>query len=76
MTVISEKYVPMRGVFESTLGCNLRCRHCGSRAGQARPDELTAAECADLFDQLAELGMRWLTISGGEPTTRQDWPAL
>jgi radical SAM protein with 4Fe4S-binding SPASM domain len=76
MTAIDEKYVPLRGVFEATLGCNLRCRHCGSRAGRARPDELTAAECTDLFEQLAELGMRWLTISGGEPTTRKDWPEL
>lgn len=76
MTQINSKYVPVRGVFEATLGCNLRCRHCGSRAGRARPDELTAAECADMFEQLAELGMRWLTISGGEPTTRKDWPEL
>jgi len=69
-------YVPRRGVFEATLGCNLRCRHCGSRAGVPRPDELSTAECADLFAQLADLGMRWLTISGGEPTTRDDWPEL
>jgi radical SAM protein with 4Fe4S-binding SPASM domain len=76
MTAINEKYVPVRAVFEATLGCNLRCRHCGSRAGRARRDELSTAECADLFRQLAELGTRWLTISGGEPTTRKDWPAL
>ncbi len=26
--------VPRRCVFEATLGCNLRCRHCGSMAGR------------------------------------------
>jgi radical SAM protein with 4Fe4S-binding SPASM domain len=76
MTELNASYVPELGVFEATLGCNLRCRHCGSGAGRARPDELDTDECADLFVQLAELGMRWLTISGGEPTTRHDWPEL
>jgi radical SAM protein with 4Fe4S-binding SPASM domain len=76
MIDFDSSYVPVRGVFEATLGCNLQCRHCGSRAGRARPDELDSDECADLFVQLAELGTRWLTISGGEPTTREDWPEL
>ncbi|MBW2530386.1 MAG: radical SAM protein [Deltaproteobacteria bacterium] len=69
-------YTPQRCVFEATLACNLRCRHCGSRAGRARPDELTLAETSDLFVQLAELGCERITISGGEPTMRPDWLEL
>ncbi len=69
-------YRPKRGVFESTLACNLRCRHCGSSAGEARDDELTTDECQSLFEQLRGLGMEWLTISGGEPMTRPDWAEL
>ena len=72
----ADTYIPIRGVFESTLACNLKCRHCGSSAGKARPDELTTEECAILFRDLKALGMERLTISGGEPTTRADWQAL
>jgi radical SAM protein with 4Fe4S-binding SPASM domain len=66
-------YQPRRAVFEATLACNLHCRHCGSRAGRARPGELTVEECAGVFRDLKALGNRWLTIAGGEPTTRPDW---
>ncbi|MBN2344039.1 MAG: radical SAM protein [Deltaproteobacteria bacterium] len=69
-------YRPKRGVFESTLACNLRCRHCGSSAGNARDDELTTEECGSLFAQLREIGLEWLTISGGEPMARPDWAEL
>jgi len=31
-------------VWEITLACPLTCSHCGSRAGNARRDELTTAE--------------------------------
>ena len=69
-------FVPRVAVWELTLRCNLRCRHCGSRAGRAREDELTLAECFDLADELAELGCKFVTLSGGEPLMREDWPAL
>ncbi|MBW2278322.1 MAG: radical SAM protein, partial [Deltaproteobacteria bacterium] len=69
-------YKPQRCVYEATLACNLQCRHCGSRAGKARPDELTTAEAEDLFTQLVELGCKRVTISGGEPLMRPDWPEL
>jgi len=71
-----QEYTLRRCVFEATLKCNLRCRHCGSRAGRARPNELTTAEAAGLFDQLADLGCRRVTISGGEALLREDWPEL
>jgi radical SAM protein with 4Fe4S-binding SPASM domain len=64
---------PNRFVFETTLACNLRCRHCGSRAGQARADELDVLEIEDLFRRAAGLGCRRVTLSGGEPMMRPDW---
>ena len=67
---------PLRCTWEITLACNLRCGHCGSRAGQARPDELTAAEAAQLIDDLAALGCREVSLAGGEPTLRPDWDTL
>src|SRR5688500_7094210 len=53
-----EKYRPIYAVWEITLACDLACRHCGSRAGKDRPDELTTEECLDLVDQMAELGVQ------------------
>ena len=65
-------YRPVYAVWEITLACDLSCRHCGSRAGRARPDELTTAECFQLVDQLAELGCREVILIGGEAYLRDD----
>jgi radical SAM protein with 4Fe4S-binding SPASM domain len=60
-------------VWEITLACNLRCQHCGSRAGKARPNELSTAEALDLVHQLADFGVREVTLIGGEAFLRRDW---
>jgi radical SAM protein with 4Fe4S-binding SPASM domain len=65
--------VPRYAVWELTLACDLSCRHCGSRAGHARPDELDTAECLDLVDQLAALGVQEVSLIGGEAYLRGDW---
>jgi MoaA/NifB/PqqE/SkfB family radical SAM enzyme len=64
---------PVQVVWELTLACNLRCVHCGSRAGRKREGELTTAECLDVVRQLAELGTRQITLIGGEAYLRKDW---
>lgn len=60
-------------VWEITLKCNLKCNHCGSRAGDARADELSTEECFDLVDQLAEAGIGEVSLIGGEAYLRSDW---
>src|SRR5690349_103950 len=64
---------PILAVWEITLACDLACGHCGSRAGRARPDELTTDEALDLVDQLAELGVFEVVLIGGEAYLRDDW---
>jgi radical SAM protein with 4Fe4S-binding SPASM domain len=64
---------PIYCVWELTLACDLACRHCGSRAGKARPDELSTDECLDLVRQLAELGVKEVSLIGGEAYLRDDW---
>ncbi len=64
---------PTYAVWELTLRCDLACRHCGSRAGRARPEELTTAEALDLVDQLAALGVLEVSLIGGEAYLRDDW---
>src|SRR4051794_18262406 len=67
------KWRPIYAVWELTLKCDLACRHCGSRAGRTRPDELTTAECLDLVRQMAELGVLEVTVIGGEAYLHEDW---
>jgi len=50
--------------------------HCGSACAQALPDELTTDEALALCDDIGKLDMKWVTLSGGEPLTRKDWPLL
>jgi len=69
-------FKPRQAVWELTLRCNLRCRHCGSRAGRARDDELTLEEMLRVADELAELECRFVTLSGGEPLMRPEWPLI
>jgi radical SAM protein with 4Fe4S-binding SPASM domain len=64
---------PIYAVWELTLKCDLACHHCGSRAGRARPDELSTAECLDLVRQMAELGVMEVTVIGGEAYLHADW---
>lgn len=67
---------PRNVVWELTLACNLNCRHCGSRAGKARPDEMSLDECLVVADDLAALGAELVTLSGGEPTLMKGWDVL
>ena len=70
------KYQPITCVWEVTMGCNMHCGHCGSSCATALEGELTTAEALDLCDQIAELGLKWVTLSGGEPLTRPDTAEL
>ncbi len=70
---IDRTWRPSYAVWEITLACDLACHHCGSRAGRARPDELDTAECLDLVDQMASMGVNEVTVIGGEAYLRDDW---
>ncbi len=70
---VDRQWKPVYAVWEVTLACDLSCRHCGSRAGRARPDELTTAEALDLVAQMADLGVMELTLIGGEAYLRDDF---
>jgi len=67
---------PVYCVWELTLRCDLACRHCGSRAGKARPGELTTDECLDVVRQLAEVGVKDVALIGGEAYLRDDWTTI
>ncbi|MBI5535243.1 MAG: radical SAM protein [Deltaproteobacteria bacterium] len=68
--------VPRTCTWELTLRCNLRCGHCGSRAGIARPGEMPRDAMLRGVRELAALGCERITLSGGEPTLSPHWQAI
>jgi radical SAM protein with 4Fe4S-binding SPASM domain len=67
------RWRPLVAVWEITLKCDLACRHCGSRAGYERPNELSTEECLDMVRALAGIGTREVALIGGEAYLRDDW---
>ena len=66
LEVVPGDHFPAYVVWELTLRCDQPCRHCGSRAGAARPEELTEAQALGVVDQLAAMGTREVVLIGGE----------
>ena len=63
--------------WETTLRCNAKCKHCGSRAGEniKLDDELTTEEIKNALQSIAnkyDASKILLNITGGEPLVRQD----
>ncbi len=69
----SRRRAPGRALWEFTWRCDLRCAHCLVDAGPTELIELDTAEALDLVDQIADLGVTAVTLSGGEPLLRPDW---
>ena len=64
---------PAYVVWELTLKCDLACRHCGSRAGTKRPQELSLDQALAIVSQLAEMDTEEITFIGGEAYLYPDW---
>jgi MoaA/NifB/PqqE/SkfB family radical SAM enzyme len=66
---------PLSGSFEWTLRCNLACQHCYARC-DGRGEDLPTERIKGLLRDLAELGVLFLTVTGGEPLVRNDFKEL
>jgi radical SAM protein with 4Fe4S-binding SPASM domain len=64
---------PRLAVWEFTLACDQKCLHCGPRAGQRRPNELSTEEALSLVDELAAAGVGEVVLIGGEAYLRNDF---
>lgn len=58
------------------MKCDQPCQHCGSRAGRARPSEMTTEEILEVARGLVALGTREVTLIGGEAYLREDCEAI
>jgi radical SAM protein with 4Fe4S-binding SPASM domain len=63
--------VPLSVQLDLTYRCNERCIHC--YLDHRDHGEMTTVEIKDLLDQMAEAGVFYLTISGGEIMMRRDF---
>jgi radical SAM protein with 4Fe4S-binding SPASM domain len=61
---------------EITNRCNLYCKHCFNRSGEGAVQELALADLLSLFDQVLEMGVTTIRISGGEPTLHPDFATI
>jgi len=63
--------IPLIVHFDLIYGCNLDCVHCYI-VNENRP-RLRLDEAKSILEQLAEAGALYLTLSGGEVLTREDF---
>ncbi len=59
----------IKAQMELTYRCNLHCRHCYTDPYNGKawlPRELSLAELIRLIDEMADLGIMWLNLTGGE----------
>jgi radical SAM protein with 4Fe4S-binding SPASM domain len=64
---------PIAVLLEMTRKCNLRCLHCFSNSGDVTTKELSTSQWKEIIDQLVEMKVFLLFISGGEPLIRPDF---
>ena len=75
--LLSEKPKLKNLFWETTLRCNAKCKHCGSRAGEnlKLEDELTTDEIKKTLQNIAnkyDAREILINVTGGEPLLRQD----
>jgi len=63
--------IPLSVQVDLTYRCNERCVHC--YLDHEDHGEMTTGEITSLFDQLADAGVLFLTLSGGEILMRKDF---
>lgn len=66
LTATREDARPAYVVWELTLRCDQPCTHCGSRAGDARPSELTTEQALAVVSELAAMRTDEVVLIGGE----------
>ena len=71
---MNERLVPYGVSLELTAKCNLDCIHCYHV--KCSSAEMSTEEIKRVLDELASLGAMELTLSGGEPLLKNDFPDI
>ena len=67
---------PFFGFLEITRKCFYPCRNCGLSAGKQIPNEMSIEGIKKAIDKLSELGIKFITLTGGDPLTRNGFLEL
>ena len=69
--LLRDEHQPYAAMIEIADRCNEVCVHCYQVQGQK--GEMSTADVERVLRELAEMGILFLTFSGGEPTLRKDF---
>jgi len=69
-------YSPIRVYYELTTACNLRCKTCFNKSGEALKDELSSDEVIKIIEGLRKDNILDLRFTGGEITTKKGWDEI
>ena len=53
--------------------CNMKCKHCFLSAPDAKFGEMSLDDCFKLIDEMAQVGISRIGLTGGEPLLRPDF---
>lgn len=70
MTTHEEIPTPFFGFIEVTRKCSTMCRICAIDTGRGSPDILSLEEIKDAIDQLKQIGVKMVALTGGDPLER------
>ena len=74
-----QEYIKYENIYKLTAHwsvtgkCNYRCRHCFMSCPDYKESDLSFDQCRDVIRQLAECGIRSVSLTGGEPLIRSDF---
>jgi len=68
--MVFKKRFPLAVGWNITYRCNLQCKYCGW--WENRASELNTKDIIGLIKELAFLGTKFISFSGGEPLLRED----
>jgi len=70
------KFTLKKCTWELTTLCNLRCAHCGTRAGIRDKKQLSLEKCLSIADELAGIACKSVSLIGGEVTFFHGWDKI
>jgi len=68
--------LPLSGSIELTLRCNVRCKHCYILYPGATDNEMTTDQAKAVMKKMADGGVMFLLMTGGEILARPDFKEL
>jgi len=77
---MAKNRIPVSGILELTTSCNLKCVHCylGPQEEQRKKRhlEMPTERVKEVLDEIVANGCLNLTITGGDPMVRKDFPEI